>query len=148
MDSSDPRVRPTPAVSDPAAGYAPVPPASASTAPRRTGGRPAPRPATAGRADHQVTVNRLKGVAIVATAVTVGAFAGLVVGHPIGTAASTTNPGAAGGSTATDASQNVTQADPFFDPNPGSGGNQAAPAFGPVGGGGGGGGPAFQSSGS
>jgi hypothetical protein len=97
-----------------------------------------------------VTLRRLKGVAIVATAVTIGAFAGLVVSHPIGTAASTTNPAAGGGSTSSDTNPGVTTVDPFFDPNPGSGGNQAAPAFGPSGGfgGGGGGGPTFQSGGS
>ncbi len=95
-----------------------------------------------------MTVRRLKGVAIMATAVTIGAFAGLVVSHPIGTAASTTQPAAGGGSTTTDTNPGVTTVDPFFDPNPGSG-NQAAPAFGPSGGSGGAsGGPAFQSGGS
>ncbi len=144
MDSSDPRFAARPGV--------PV-----GTL-RRPSARPVARPPAPGpaRADHLVTVRRLKGVAIVATAVTVGAFAGLVVNHPIGTAASSaTQPAAGGGSTGTHTNPGVTTVDPFFDPNPGSGGNQAAPAFGPSGGfggggggGGGGSGPAFQSGGS
>lgn len=78
-----------------------------------------------------------------ATAVTIGMFGALVVAHPVGSATSAgpanTTSGAANGTT-----NAVTAADPFFDPNPGSGAGQVlAPVFGS-----GGGPPAFQSSGS
>jgi hypothetical protein len=157
MDSTDPRLLPPAA--DPAARFAPVPPTVA--------GRPAARPSgqvpgVSTRTDHQVTLRRLKGATVVATALSVGAFAGLVVSHPVGSASSPTAPAPADGSTTTNANHNVAPVDPFFDPNPGGGGD-AAPAFGggtngggtngggSAGGGftgGGGGGPAFQSGGS
>ena len=153
MDSTDPRFLP-PTAADPAARFAPVPSAVAR---RPVTGPSRQVPGVPTRSDHQVTLRRLKGVAIVATAVSVGAFAGLVVSHPVGSATSATGPAPAGGSRITNANQNVAPVDPFFDPNPGSG--AAAPAFGGGGsnsgggftgggGGGGGGGPAFQSGGS
>jgi uncharacterized membrane protein YgcG len=152
MASSDPRFMSPSSALDPAARHAPVPVRRASP----TTARPLTAPPVApSKADHQVTLRNLKGIAIVATAVTVSAFGGLIVGHPVGSAASTTGPAPAGGSTVTNTNtnSNVAPVDPFFDPNPGSGGGtQAAPAlgggFGGGGGGGGGGGPAFQSGGS
>ena len=79
-----------------------------------------------------------------ATAVTIGMFGSLVVAHPVGSASQTVRPVTAGGVVSDGSSQTVTSVDPFFDPNPGSGGGQdLAPVFGS-----GGGSPAFQSSGS
>lgn len=97
--------------------------------------------------DHHATVRRLKGIAIVATAVTVGAFGGLVVNHRVGAAAPAApavTSGTVGAGVAAGSGQTVTPTDPFFDPNPGSGaGQDLAPAFGS-----GGGSPVFRSSGS
>lgn len=79
-----------------------------------------------------------------ATAVTIGMFGSLVVSHPVGSASQAIKPVTAAGVVSDGSGQTVTPVDPFFDPNPGSGGGQdLAPAFGS-----GGGSPAFQSSGS
>lgn len=121
-------------------GYPTLRPADAPTA---------GRPSTAARdsrvpMDHGATVRRLKGVAIMATAVTVGAFSGLVMSHPVGSASQAVRLVTAGGAASGGSGRTVTPIDPFFDPNPGSGAGQGlAPAFGS-----GGGAPVFQSSGS
>jgi hypothetical protein len=141
--------------------YPPLRPSSGTTSNRPTANRPtanrtaarkgAAVPAGPTQADHQATAQRLKGVAMMATAVTFGMFGAFVVTHPVGSASLTGTTGTGGGATngttggATNGTtQGVTAADPFFDPNPGSGAGQVqAPVFGS-----GGGSPVLRSSGS
>jgi len=124
--------------------YPPLRPALATTTSRKAARKAAAVPAGPTPSVHEATVRRLKGVAIMATAVTIGMFGSLVVAHPVGSASQTVRPVTAGGVVSEGSSQTVTSVDPFFDPNPGSGGGQdLAPVFGS-----GGGSPAFQSSGS
>ena len=112
-------------------GINPREPASVVRPPSHAAGRVAPQ---ARRPDPRSTVRRLKGVAVVATAIAAGAFGGLVVNHAVGSTAVPVASQPGGGLGAADAASRplVTPVDPFFDPAPGGGGNvQAAPAFGP-----------------
>jgi len=133
--------------------YPPLRPSSGATSNRPTAARKAANrtaarkgaavPAGPTQADHQATAQRLKGVAMMATAVTFGMFGAFVVTHPVGSATLAGQVGTTGGAT-NGTTQGVTAADPFFDPNPGSGAGQVqAPVFGS-----GGGSPVLRSSGS